>query len=301
MTLDLLDPTGVLASPGMVLALIGVGALIGLVGGLFGVGGGFLLTPILLLKPFGIPDHIVLGSASCHAIGIAATGLRRHLRIGRVDLRLGVGVAVGAGLGSYCGSQLSSGLAELWAGDEQVVFQLVLRAVLLVVLGFVAVVTARPVRPEVDALFQRVPLGPRRPVPGYSDKTFSLSATFVAACFCGLVVGFLGIGGGVLYLPLLVVAVGIQPIYAVRISLIVVLCSAACSTVGYAWRDNVSLAIATLMIVGSSLGVQLGAVLCQKLHGDRVRRYFALVVLVAMALTAWRAAQLLQELVRLPT
>ena len=135
-------------------------------------------------------------------------------------------------------------------------------------------------------------------MPGYWDKTFSLSVTVISVYLCGLVVGFLGIGGGVVYLPLLVVAIGVQPIYAVRISLIVVLCSAACSTVGYAWRGNVSLAIAALMIVGSSLGVQLGAMLCQKLHADRIKKYFALVVLAAMALTAWRTAELLQQAMR---
>jgi len=289
------DPTGVLGNPGMILALVAIGALIGTVGGLFGLGGGFLLTPILLMRQFGLPDEIVLGSASCHAVGVAATGLRRHLRIGRVNLKLGLSIAVGAGIGSYCGSQLSSGLAELWSGDQQIYFQLVLRGVLFAVLAFVAYAIVRPVRPEVDAPFQRVPLGPHWPVPGYSDKTFSLSITVISVYLCGLVVGFLGIGGGVLYLPLLVVAVGIQPIYAVRISLIVVLCSAACSTVGYAWRGNVSLAIAALMIVGSSLGVQLGAMLCQKLHGDRIKKYFALVVLAAMALTAWRSAELLRQ------
>ena len=295
MTFELLDPTGVrvLASWPMILALIGVGGLIGLVGGLFGVGGGFLLTPILLLKWFGLPDEIVLGSASCHGVGIAAGALRRHLRIGRVDLRLGVSIALGAGLGSYWGSQISSGLAELWSGPQHVTFQLVLRGVLLVVLAFVALAIARPVRAGVDAPFQRMGPGPHWPVPGFSDKTFSLSATIVLACLSGLVVGFLGIGGGVVYLPLLVVAVGIQPIYAVRISLVVVLCSAACSTVGYAWRGNVSLTVAMLMIVGSSLGVQVGAMLCQKLHGDRVRKYFALVVVAAMVPTLWRIAELL--------
>ena len=293
MTLELLDPTGVLGSWPMIVALIGVGALIGLVGGLFGVGGGFLLTPILLLKWFGIPDQIVLGSASCHGVGIAAGALRRHLRIGRVDIRLGVTIALGAGLGSFCGSQISSALAELWSGPEKVYFQLAVRGVLLVVLGFVALVIARPVRAEVDALFQRIGPGPHWPVPGFSDKTFSLPATVVLASLGGLVVGFLGLGGGVVYLPLLVVAVGIQPIYAVRISLIVVLCSALCSTVGYAWRGNVSLAVAMLMIVGSSLGMQVGAMLCQRLHGDRIRKYFALVVAAAMVPTLWRMAELL--------
>ena len=292
------DPTQVLGNPGMILALIAVGALIGTIGGLFGLGGGFLLTPILLMRQFGLPDEIVLGSASCHAVGVAATGLRRHLRLGRVNLKLGLSIAVGAGIGSYCGSQLSSGLAELWSGDQEIYFQLVLRGVLFAVLAFVAFAIIRPARPEVDAPFQRVPLGPHWPVPGYWDKTFSLSVTVISVYLCGLVVGFLGIGGGVVYLPLLVVAIGVQPIYAVRISLIVVLCSAACSTVGYAWRGNVSLAIAALMIVGSSLGVQLGAMLCQKLHADRIKKYFALVVLAAMALTAWRTAELLQQAMR---
>jgi len=293
MTLDLFDPTGVLNSPWMILALIGVGALIGTIGGLFGVGGGFLLTPILLMKQFGLPDEIVLGSASCHAVGIAGTGLRRHLRNGRLDLKLGLSIAIGAGLGSLVGSQLSSSLAAACTNEQHVHFQLILRGVLLVVLALVAFAIARGVRAEKDAPFQRIGLGLAWPVPGFSDKTFSLTATVIAACLCGVVVGFLGIGGGVVYLPLLVVAVGVQPISAVRISLVVVLCSAACSTVGYAWRGNVSLAIAFFMIVGSSLGVQLGARLCERLHGDRVRRYFALVVLVAMGLTAWRMADLL--------
>jgi len=292
MTLELFDPTGVLASWPMMLALVGVGAAIGPIGGLFGTSGGFLLTPVLLLKPFGLPDQIVLGSVSCHAVGLAATGLRRHLRIGRVDLRLGLGVALGAGVGAYCGSQLSSGLAAAWTGQQHVVFQLVLRGVLLVVLAFVAFVIARPVHAERDAPFQRLALGPQWPVPGFSDKTFSLSVTIAAAGVCGVVVGFLGIGGGVVYLPLLVVAVGIQPIGAVRISLVVVLVSATCATVGYAWRGNVSLAVAMFMIVGSSLGVQLGTFLCQKLHGDRVKKYFALVVLAAMAVTAWHMVDL---------
>ena len=287
MTLDLFDPTGVLSSPGMMLALIGAGAAIGTIAGLFGTSGGFLLTPILLLKPFGLPDQIVLGSVSCHAVGLAATGLRRHLRIGRVDLRLGLSIALGAGLGSYGGSQLSSELAAAWTGPQEVYFQLVLRAVLLVVLAFVAFVIARPVRAETDAPFQRLGLGPQWPVPGFSDKTFSLPLTVVAATVCGLVVGSLGIGGGVVYLPLLVVAVGIQPISAVRISLVVVLCSAACATVGYAWRGNVSLTVAMFLMGGSSLGVQFGTLLCQKLHGDRIKKYFALVVLAAMAVTAW--------------
>ena len=48
-----------------------------------------------------------------------------------------------------------------------------------------------------------------------------------------------------------------------------------------------------LMMVGSSLGVQLGAHLCQKVHGHRIRRYFAVVVLSAMALVA---SKLLRQL-----
>ena len=283
-----LDPTLVREDPLTVAALIAVGALIGTVGGLFGVSGCFLLTP-LLGELVGIPYRYAVGSASCHAIGIAATALRRHLRIGKADVALGFIIAVGAALGSFCGSQILSALSCLLSVQT---VDTTIRIVLTVVLLLVAFMIARPVKADgARPLLQRIAVGPRRALPGQPDITFSLSGTLAAAMFCGLVAGFLGLGGGVLYLPMLILAVGIEPIHAVRVSLIVVLCSAVGATIGHAWAGRASLTIAMLMMLGSSIGVQIGAHVCQKVHGSSVRRYFALVVLGTCAMVAWKLAK----------
>ncbi len=283
-----IDPTDVLSSPATACALVGVGAVIGVIGGMFGVGGGFLLTPVLM-EIIGIRTEYAIGSASCHAVGIASSGLRRHLRTGRADLRLGLTIAVFAAVGAFCGSMIVSHMKNSWTTpQEQAWFTTTVRVVMLVTLGLVTFFLVKPARSGVRAPLQRLPIGRRWPVPGQEDESLSAPGVLAATLACGLASGFLGIGGGVLYLPLLVIAVGAEPVNAIRVSLIVVLCSAVGATIGHAWSGNVSLTIAMLMIVGSSLGVQLGAYLNDRMHARRFRRYFAVVVVAAMALVAWK-------------
>jgi len=284
-----LDPTQAMADPGTMAALVCIGAFIGVVGGLFGIGGGFLLTPILM-EIMGLPERFAIGSSSCHAVGIAATGLRRHLRFGNVKFRLGFTIAIAAALGALCGSILLSQLNRMWSDpSQQIYFKVTIRVVLLVVLGIVAFLTIKPVKADkCPHILQRIQIGPQWPVLGEKDKTFSIPGVMILAMICGIAAGFLGIGGGVVYMPLLIIAVGIKSGYAVRVSLIIVLCSAVSSTIAHSWAGNVSLAIAMLMMLGSSIGVQLGAYLCQKIHGDRFKKYFALIILSTMAMVIWK-------------
>jgi len=284
-----LDPTSALSNPVTAGALVLSGVIVGTVSGLFGIGGGFLLTPILM-EIFGIPGRFAVGSTSCHAVGIAATALRRHLRIGKVNYRLGFGIAAAAAMGSICGSTILSQLNRHWSTpDQQVYFGITIRIVIIVTLCCVAILIARGRKPDAAApILQRIKIGPIQPVPGQEDKTFSIPGVMMLAFLCGIVAGFLGIGGGVVYLPMLMLAVGIRHTNAVRISLIIVLCSATGATVVHASAGNVNLTISILLIMGSSLGVQLGAFICQKIHSDRFRRYFALIVLATIALVTWK-------------
>ncbi len=67
--------------------LLGIGMLIGFLSGLLGVGGGFLMTPMLML--LGIPPTVAAASDSCQIVAASSSGLAAHLRIGNVDLRMG--------------------------------------------------------------------------------------------------------------------------------------------------------------------------------------------------------------------
>ncbi len=280
-----LDPTFVTQDPIRMVGLVFAGLVIGAVGGLFGVSGCFLLMPILA-EVFGIPYKYAVGSASVHAVGIAATGLRKHLRIGGVDLKLGMMIACGAMVGSFCGSQIMVALTNVYSAE---MLDTTMRIVMIALLGLVAFMVSRPAKGDGHrTLAQRVPFGPRRPVPGKEDRSFSIPAAILLAVVCGLVAGFLGLGGGVMYLPMMILAIGATPHAAVRVTLVVTLFSAIASTIGHTLAGHASLAIAMLLMVGSSIGVQIGSQICHKIHGDGIRKYFVMVVLTAMAMVAWK-------------
>lgn len=285
--LTLIDPTSLAANPLVLVALVFTGATIGVIGGLFGVSGCFLLTPVLA-EIFGMDYTYAAGMASCHAVGIAATGLRRHTRVGSVDIRLGLTIAVGAAMGAIIGSKLLDLLKVIVFAGNSDDLDFTVRIIYLVLLVFVTTLFVKPAKAGDSSILQKLQLGFRWQVPGEPEKTFSGPGTIIAAFLCGIACGFLGIGGGVLYLPLLVIAVGAKAQNAIRVSLLIVLCSAIGATIGHAWADHVSLTGAMMMIIGSSIGVQGGALICQKLHTEKLKRYFIFVLLSTMGLIIWK-------------
>ena len=77
--------------------LLGLGSLVGFLSGLFGVGGGFLLTPLLIM--FGIPPTIAAASDSNQIVAASSSGTYAHYRLGNVDFKMGLVLLVGGLLG----------------------------------------------------------------------------------------------------------------------------------------------------------------------------------------------------------
>ncbi|MCK4600825.1 MAG: sulfite exporter TauE/SafE family protein, partial [Phycisphaerae bacterium] len=102
----------------------------------------------------------------------------------------------------------------------------------------------------------------------------------------GVMTGMLGIGGGVLFVPLLVLVAGLTAHQAVGTSLGVVLFGAIAGTIKYGLDGSVNLWIVMALLVSSVFGVQLGAHICQRLHAKRLRFYFAVMVLMIAVLLA---------------
>ncbi|MCL4401348.1 MAG: TSUP family transporter, partial [Acidobacteria bacterium] len=67
--------------------LVGAGAMVGFLSGLLGVGGGFLLTPILMM--IGIPPTVAAASDSCQIVAASSSGVAAHFRLGNVDYKMG--------------------------------------------------------------------------------------------------------------------------------------------------------------------------------------------------------------------
>ncbi|MEJ2189236.1 MAG: TSUP family transporter, partial [Acidobacteriota bacterium] len=76
-----------------IVLLIGLGGLVGFMSGLFGVGGGFLMTPLLIM--IGIPPTVAAASDSNQIVAASSSGMYAHARAGSVDFKMGVLLLVG--------------------------------------------------------------------------------------------------------------------------------------------------------------------------------------------------------------
>ncbi|WP_241546818.1 sulfite exporter TauE/SafE family protein [Thiohalobacter thiocyanaticus] len=247
------------------------GALAGLLAGLFGIGGGLVMVPALLwiFALQGFPSvhlmHLAVGTSLAAIVFTGAVSAQAHLRRGAVDWRLAgwltVGVLAGAALGTTLADRLDGAVLRGLFG------------------GFLLVVA-------VKLALELQPGGP---------AVAARPAVLVPA---GLGIGalsvLLGIGGGTLTVPLLLwlgaamtTAVGTAAACGVPIAL--------AGALGFILigRDAAGLPPASLgyvywpavlgILLLSLPGARLGAVLAHRLPARRLRRLFALVlVLIGM-------------------
>ena len=272
--------------------LLGLG--VGYVAGLFGIGGGILLTPLLHVV-FGVPLPIAVGTSLCQMVGTALAALLRHRHVGHGDRRVDVLMLPGAVLGAAFGARTLAWLSR--AGDVAIAGSSI-PAVTLVVegayaLGLVALVllfwgrdaTARArARPGPLARFR---LGPRVDLPGVELYGVSAIALAEAGLVLGFVSGMLGLGGGILMVPLLTYGLGLPMRQAAGTGLLVLVASASIGTVVHALEGHVHLGLAMVLLVGASVTAQLGALATDRVPGHVLKRLFALVVLVTIGAVIW--------------
>ena len=97
------------------LAILALGGAVGLLSGIFGVGGGFLMTPLLIM--LGIPPTVAAASDSNQIVGASTSGTLAHFRLGNVDFKMGLLLLLGGVVGGTLGVQLIKVLRQLGNAD----------------------------------------------------------------------------------------------------------------------------------------------------------------------------------------
>ena len=178
------------------LALLGV--LAGLMSGLLGIGGGLVFSPLLLL--LGLDPHQALATSSLAIVPTTFGGTWSHVRSRSLPLRSALAIALGAGSASLLFSQLG----RFTHGGLLLALQALMYGVLTLVMD-----PAR-VEHEQASTAQAPPA--------------ALSAVGLVA---GMATGLLGLGGGLVMVPLMTTLLK-QPVrLAIRLSTLAVLVSAA--------------------------------------------------------------------------
>jgi uncharacterized protein len=250
--------------------LVALGAAVGAFGTLIGAGGGFLLVPLLLLL-FKLPHTTAVGTSLALVFLNASSGTVAYLRQRRVDLSLGWKFALATVPGAIVGAFVSRSLSTS-------TFSLVFGLVLLAIAAVLA--TGRTVAPSRRADLRRlVDLGGQ--THDYAvDAWKGVAVSFVV----GLMSSVLGIGGGIVHVPFLIVVLSLPVHVATATSHFVLSISSFVGASTFYALGAVDLRVTVLMGVGILLGAQLGARASVRAGATTIR----IVLAVALALVGLR-------------
>ena len=263
----------------LLLVLLGFG--VGAVGTLVGAGGGFLLAPVLLLLyPHDSPR--VLTAISLAAVfGNSGSGSIAYARQGRIDYRSGLPFALATLPGSVAGAIV---VAHVQRGTFDIVMATALGAIALWLF----------VRPEPKRHAHR---GSPRVVVERSGHVHRYSVPMLHGILLSSVVGFLssflGIGGGVFHVPILVTVLGFPTHVATATSHFVLAIMSGSGTITHAVTGSYGighgLRRAVALGVGVVVGAQVGARVSTRLSGAAIQRSLAAALLLVAVRLAFLA------------
>lgn len=266
------------------LLVLGFGLSIGFLSALTGVGGGFLLTPLLMI--IGVPPLVAVGTTPALIAGSAAAGSYSHWRLGNMDLRFGIALLAGSWSTAIGAIYATRVLARGGHFDTVVVFTYV------TILGIVGSITFAE---SIRAVFGRTAAarataaiaprgGPFAWLPGQMEfriaqRRMSILLPLLLGAFIGIL-NALGMGGGFVAVPAMIYLLRIPTKVAIGTSLLLML---ATSTVVSAMQAGINHSLdpilALTLIVGSAFGAQWGARMSSILPGEKLRLLLALILL----------------------
>lgn len=267
---------------------IAMGGAVGFLSGLFGVGGGFLMTPALIL--IGIPPAVAVASGANQIVASSISGAVSQWRKGNVDVTMGLVLLVAGVLGTGVGVLLFRVLQA--AGQIDLVIQLsyvLLLGVVGAMMGFEslrAVLRRRggarpPGRLHQHFWVHRWPLRMR-----FRRSKLYISAIPPAAMgfIVGVLTAIMGIGGGFIMVPAMIYLFGMPTLTVVGTSQFqIVFVTAVTTLLLAATTHTVDVVLAILLIIGGVMGTQMGTRMAQLLRGEYLRGLLAAMVL-AMAM-----------------
>ncbi|MBD3940277.1 sulfite exporter TauE/SafE family protein [Microbacterium sp. NEAU-LLC] len=246
------------------LTCVGIGLVAGVLSGLFGVGGGTVIVPFLVLF-LHFDQRLAAGTSLAAIVPTATVGVISYAVTGSVAwipaLLLAAGAVVGAQIGTWLLPRLSLTVLR-WA-----------------FVGFLAAV--------IVSLFLVIPSRDAELILTW----WSGLALVVVGVGTGILSGLIGVGGGIIVVPVLMVLFGTSDLVAKGTSLLMMIPAAISGTVGNIRRGNVDLVAAAVVGVAACTTTALGAwiaTLIDPFVGNVLFALYLAFIAVQMGLRAWR-------------
>lgn len=280
-----------------------IGLCAGLITGAIGAGGGFIITPALMSA--GVKGILAVGTDLFHIFAKAIMGTVVHKKLGNVSVGLAIAFLVGSVLGATGGGLINRTLYEA----NPVLSDTFISIVYVLLLGFLGIYSLvdflklRKLGEQVGPHHGESPHGeeaakaekglPARlqgakipPLITFDEDLVpggkKIPALFVA--ICGAVVGFvaaiMGVGGGFLTFPMFVYILGVSSFTTVGTDVLQIIFTAGYAAISqYAIYGFIFYTLAMGMLLGSLIGIQLGAMTTKVVKGIYIRGFYATAVL----------------------
>jgi len=278
------------------LASIGVGLAAGLITGCIGAGGGFIITPALMAA--GVKGILAVGTDLFHIFAKAIMGTAVHKKLGNVSVKLALGFLLGSGFGAVTGGYINKTIYD----TDPIMSDLFISSIYAVLLGFLGFygmydfLKSRKVEggdahggpasadvPPLARAVQNLKIPPMITfdedfVPG--GRQLSLWVLACGGFFVGMLAAIMGVGGGFVTFPMFVYVFGVSSMTTVGTDILQIIFTSGFAAIKeYAVYGFVFYTLAMGMLIGSLLGIQVGALVTKVVKGVHIRGFYALSIL----------------------
>ena len=239
--------------------IVVVGLLAGFLAGLFGVGGGILIVPGLVLAAH-MTQRLAHGTSLAAVVPISLASLASYAAHGNVDWNVALWLAIGAVGGAVIGTRLLHVLPQ--------------RTLAII---FIVVLVASALR-----LFLAADADGRDGL-----SVASVVALLVVGLVTGILSGLLGVGGGIVMVPAMIILFDLEPVVAKGTSAAVIIAAALMGTWRNRANDNTDLRAAAVIGVSGIVTAAIGGTLADRMSDTLSNTLFASLLLIVAARLAW--------------
>jgi uncharacterized membrane protein YfcA len=293
-------------------ASIAIGLAAGLITGCIGAGGGFIITPALMAA--GVKGILAVGTDVFHIFAKAIMGTTVHKKLGNVSTKLALAFLVGSGGGTFIGGWIN----RLLYDKDPLLSEAFISLVYAILLGFLGLYAMMdfwksrkgasggdahggPAGTTGFALkLQKIQIPPMITFDeDYVEGGQKISGVFIAmgGMIVGILAAIMGVGGGFVTFPMFVYTFGVSTATTVGTDILQIIFTAGLASIAqYAIYGYVFYTLAMGMLIGSLIGIQVGALTTKVVKGVQIRGFYALSIIAGFIN---RAATLPKKMVEL--
>ncbi|HHO48719.1 MAG TPA: sulfite exporter TauE/SafE family protein [Desulfobacteraceae bacterium] len=248
---------------GRVAALLLIGLIGGLLSGFIGFGGAFVLTPAMM--SLGVPGAIAVASNMCHKFPKAMVGAYKRYKYGQADIKLGLIMAVTAIIGVQIGIRIQKYILSQWGNAGSNLYVSVVFVLVLLLVGIYVFYDAYKLSkgggdPQTPKLAQALMKINLPPMIEFKVAKVRISAwvTIPVGLMTGMLAATIAVGGFI-GVPGMIYIVGASAMVASATELIIAFIMGAWGSLQWGMSGLIDIRLTLLILAGSLVGVQLGA------------------------------------------